>query len=363
MEVGTIIVGGGIAGLSFASELEKVGESYLLFEANSKVGGLCSSWIDRSGNWHDFGPHIFHGREGFDWFRDLVPDHLQGERTDLVVLADREVTSYPVQCACGDLSENARIWANYAQHCYHEYGEEMFWRFFFPYNQKMFGVSLFDLDRSIAGRAPRTTDRLQPYLYPRSGRFAELPENIYKGLKGSEERVHLSSPVDYVDPKERFIVSGNQSYSYKRLIWAASISTLLTILGRRSELPKDYVDLLLVTTEERPTLEFLAKYSALTSDEYYRMSTERVIKKNDSPFTQYEINLRRSIGTWYSRGQSIVVPEAYVVPTTDWIGRQSKIETELQEEDIFLHGRAGRGIHKNIWSIICDGRQLLSKLT
>ena len=355
-----IIAGGGLAGLSLAYELEKAGVDYLLFEENQALGGLCGSWQDTRGDWHDFGPHIFHGREGFDWFRELVPDHIQGVRNDVVILSDREVTSYPVQCACGDMKADAEVWSNYAEHCFNEYGSEMFWRFFYPYNEKMFGCSISELDRSIAGRAPRVHDRLQPYLYPKSGRFAEIAERLYSKLDPS--KVHLGSPVNFVDRSEKFVVSGGRAYGYEKLVWAAPIQTLLRILGRRKEQPDLYIDLLLATVKETPTLEFLAKYSALTADEFYRMSTERVIKQDDSPYVQYEINLRRCIGTWFNRGGTLIIPEAYVVPTTDWMTRRVVIQEDLLEEDILLHGRAGRGVHMNIWPIICASKELLSSL-
>lgn len=356
-----IIVGGGISGLSLADELEKQGEDdYLLFESNTKVGGLCSSWQDLQGEWHDFGPHIFHGRDGFDWFRELLPDCITGVRSDVVVLADGEVTSYPVQCACGDLSEDHKIWKNYAEHCYNEYGESMFWRFFYPYNEKMFGCEIYELDCSIAGRAPRTSDRLQPYLYPKSGRFASLPEAILLRLKPSN--IMTGSPVDYVDRNAKYIVSGNTCYHYDKLVWAAPISHLLKALGRRRDVPNKYIDLVLVTTKQVPSLEFLAKYSALTSDEFYRMSAERVIKQNESQFVQYELNLRRCAGTWFDRGEAFVVPQAYVVPTVDWIHRSKKVESDLLEDNIYLHGRAGRGFHMNIWAIVCRGKELVNSL-
>ena len=356
-----IIVGGGIAGLSLANELEIAGEKdYLLFEANTKVGGLCGSWQDTQGEWHDFGPHIFHGRDGFDWFRDLLPDCITGVRSDVVVLADGEVTSYPVQCSCGDLSADHKVWKNYAEHCYNEYGEPMFWKFFYPYNEKMFGCEIYELDCSISGRAPRTSDRLQPYLYPNGGRFAYISEAILSRL--SKSKIKIGAPIDYVDRKSKYIVSGNTCYHYEKLVWAAPISYLLEMLGRRKDAPQNYIDLVLVTTKQVPSLEFLAKYSALTSDEFYRMSAERVIKQNTSQHVQYELNLKRCAGTWFNRGETFVIPQAYVVPTIDWIKKSKQIESDLLEDNIFLHGRAGKGVHMNIWAIICCGRDLVDSL-
>jgi protoporphyrinogen oxidase len=355
-----IIVGGGIAGLSLAHELQRDGVDYLLFESSRTVGGLCSSWKDREDFWHDFGPHIFHGRDGFDWFKDLVPDWIQGERKDVVVLADGEVTSYPVQCVCNSAKEEVS-WDNYSEFCYHNYGKDIFWRFFLPYNEKFYGHPLSEVSSSIAGRAPRVTDRLQPFLYPKSGRFAELPERIYQRL--SKQRVKLGSPVEFVDLHKKLVVSGGVSYGYDRLVWAAPIDLLLTMLGRRSEAPDSYIDTMLVTKVYSPPLEFLSRYSALTNDEEYRMSSERVIKGNDSPFVQMEINLRKSAGPWLGRENSFVIPRCYIVPTLSWMSRRERIEKELRRKDIFLHGRAGRGVHMHIWPIICASKELLPSLT
>lgn len=83
----TVIVGGGLCGLALASDLERQGRPYLLFEARSRLGGrILSATSDTSGMALDLGPTWFwpdiHPRVSHlvaDLGLTAFPQHDQGE--------------------------------------------------------------------------------------------------------------------------------------------------------------------------------------------------------------------------------------------------------------------------------------------
>ena len=56
------IIGGGLAGLTAASYLNKKNIPFILFEAGPKIAGLASSFTDEEGFTHDFGAHFITNR-------------------------------------------------------------------------------------------------------------------------------------------------------------------------------------------------------------------------------------------------------------------------------------------------------------
>ena len=56
------IIGGGLAGLTAASYLNKKNIPFVLFEAGPKIAGLASSFTDEEGFTHDFGAHFITNR-------------------------------------------------------------------------------------------------------------------------------------------------------------------------------------------------------------------------------------------------------------------------------------------------------------
>ena len=58
-QINTIIIGGGITGLSLASYLDN--KDYLILERDEKVGGYCKTTI-RNGFVWDYSGHFFHFR-------------------------------------------------------------------------------------------------------------------------------------------------------------------------------------------------------------------------------------------------------------------------------------------------------------
>src|SRR3954452_4975565 len=59
--VKTIVVGGGLAGLTAAADLADAGSEVLVLEKRPVLGGKVSSWLDDEGYPVESGLHIFFG--------------------------------------------------------------------------------------------------------------------------------------------------------------------------------------------------------------------------------------------------------------------------------------------------------------
>jgi len=353
------IVGAGIAGLSLAMELEQREISYALFESSDSPGGLCKSWPDIDGVWHDYGPHIFHNKAGFDWFLDLLPNAKLLPRNDDVVLADEGVVLYPVQTACQDLIKpnSDLLIRNYKDYCNHHFGEELSRLFFMPWNYKVFHQEIVYIDVSVTGRTPAVGQPPGTYLYPANGKFSTLPEAMTRRL-GS---IHYCAPVTALDAERHYIMS-TVPCQYDVLIWCAPLRQLLCLQHMKKSIFFQGVDLRLITSHAAHcggNLPGLARYYA-NQTPWHRVSYEGILKNADSPYLQFELN-----ADWDYNLTGInefIIPDAYIVPTVAWIQEQTGIAIQFADSDIILHGRAGTGLHKNVWPIIQESDELARKL-
>jgi hypothetical protein len=344
-------------------ELEKLEVDYQLFEMSGHFGGLCDSWQDAEGYWHDYGPHIFHNAEGFEWFLDLLPNAKRLPRNDDIMLADKTVVSYPVQTSCAVCPNRAIEIRNYGDYCRHHYGGELCSQFFFPWNEKVYATHITNIDLSVVSRAPSSGQPAGNYLYPASGRFAELPEVMATRLP--EYRLHALSPVTYVDFGKQYLL-GDIKCHYQVLVWAAPFRDLVTYLHLEPRF-LTYADLYLITRRvDAGCLPGLARYHADAKTLEHRQSYEAVLKGNKNQFVQSEINasrpLNRTALDLKKDDTAFILPNAYINPTVAWIGELTQIVQDLRQKNIILHGKAGTTIHKNIWPIIQDSRQLAKEI-
>lgn len=347
-----IIVGAGIAGLTLGVELQKYNFNFTIFEKNSVPGGLCGSWQDIDGYWHDYGPHVFHDGKYTDWFKQYVPEYQLLPRIDKIMLASEKMVDYPIQTSCkDDIRPNPNIDIdNYGSYCRHHYGDKLSFEFFFPYNTKFYGTHITNISELVAGRTPSIGQPKGQYLYPASGRFAELPEAIATKINN----IQYSSSIDGIDLKHQLVLVNGKIYQYDILIWCADLCNLM-YLSNYSSNDLQMLGLYLTTVKTDDKQDILALYSA-TKDIYHRMSYESTLKGDDSNFIQYESNRRELSDD--NIISSFLIPNAYAVPTITWMLKQSKVMDYFSQHNIILHGRAATGIHKNIYTIIDESMEL-----
>ena len=144
----TIILGGGLTGLSLAQYLE--GET-LVLEANERPGGLCRSFT-KDGFTYDIGGHILFSRDSellaqlTSW---LEGNLLEQRRNNQIWFKDRFV-KYPFEnglyalekedifdCLMGFLERSDAEPSNLEEWCRFRFGEGISGKYLIPYNDKI----------------------------------------------------------------------------------------------------------------------------------------------------------------------------------------------------------------------------------
>jgi len=225
----TIILGGGLAGLSAAYHLKT--NNYLILEKEREVGGLCRS--KKVGNFtFDYAPHIFFTKDEYvkSLIRDILIENLiQKERKAYIYLYNTYI-KYPFEVHLGglpkevieesifgvmDAKSNERP-ANFKEWIYSAFGEGIARHYMIPYNEKVWKYDLEKMDIDwVGGRVPSPdikeiirgvigtqTKDFGPnaiFSYPLSGGIGSLPKaflNHIMNISCSSEVVKIGMKKD-----------------------------------------------------------------------------------------------------------------------------------------------------------------------
>jgi len=214
-----IILGGGLAGLSYAyGQMRKVNSSVTIIgKKNDTVGGLMRTF-NISDFLFDFGPHIFRSKDKriLNFVKDLLHnDYLRvssnpaifkyGKFFDNVIpaITYRNIESLPskvkekIERELKD-SNNRRLCLTNFEECIHsQVGETLYLEIFGEYTQKFWGVDPKNLSSDLAPKnltiseeksyAHITTDFEKPSeeIYPTTG-------GIFKIVKELEDKIHAA---------------------------------------------------------------------------------------------------------------------------------------------------------------------------
>lgn len=169
----TIIIGAGPAGLTAAFELNKLGQSSLILEADQQVGGI-SKTVNYKGNRFDIGGHRFFSKIPYInqvWDEILKEDFLIRNRLSRILYRDH-FFDYPLKLVnavsglglSGTLSviaSYAKIkllpWekkpdANFEQWVVNRFGYKLYEIFFKTYTEKVWGVPCTDISADWASQ-------------------------------------------------------------------------------------------------------------------------------------------------------------------------------------------------------------------
>ncbi len=259
----TIVIGGGLAGLSCARELRT---AFTLIERDSRLGGLCrTEAID--GFEFDWTGHWLHARDpemkNLIEHRWLVGNLLTVERRAMI-FSEGMWTRFPYQhhlhglpaktiAACiegfveATLGEagrglRERPLTNAAEFIRRHLGagfEEYFLR---PYNEKLFTVPVEELSPEWGGRfIPRPTFREvlrgalgiaeegagynATFWYPRVGGIESLVRAIESDVRALDGAVRTNAPLESIDLKKKTVtLSGGESLPYESLVLTLPLS-------------------------------------------------------------------------------------------------------------------------------------------
>ena len=249
-----LIVGAGLTGLSAAWHLARSGAEATVVERDSQVGGACRS-LSQDGFTFDLTGHLLHtGRQDTPGLlAELgVLKALRNRRRRAGIALGGRVTPYPIQIhthalppairrdcllgfitARGDSPEAGG--GSFAEWVLSRFGEGFARHFFFPYNQKLYGVSPEELTTEWVGRyvpRPSLADVVdgalglyrQPvgynatFLYPRRGGIQLLADE----LAATVPPVRLGCPMEALDLTSRTALLADGT----RLRWRRLLATL-----------------------------------------------------------------------------------------------------------------------------------------
>ncbi len=260
MGKGTLIIGGGLAGLSAGWHL---GRAATLLEASATVGGLCRSYR-HEGYTFDISGHLLHFRRP-DIRRFVaarLPGALARHRRRAFVHFQGLLVHYPFQAhlfelpprvrdeclrgfleAVGRKEAGAATPGDFEGWLRHHFGEGIVKHFLGPYNRKMWRVPLRRIDPAWATWAipvptpaqvrasgsPGVDLRLgyNPlFYYPRSGGVGVLARALARG----NMRLHLDEKVVGIDlGRRRAETLSGRSWEFDRLVSTMPLPELLRL--------------------------------------------------------------------------------------------------------------------------------------
>ena len=96
------VIGGGMSGLAIANLLKEAGESVILFEKESRPGGMIKCDVVKGCLFHRTGGHVFNTKrqDVMDWFWkhfDCSKEFTKALRNSSVIIDGMENVPYPIE--------------------------------------------------------------------------------------------------------------------------------------------------------------------------------------------------------------------------------------------------------------------------
>jgi len=260
----TIVLGGGLAGLSAAYYL---GGKVLILEAEEKPGGLCRSF-QKDGFTYDIGGHILFSKDRslLDEITGWLGDNVDRKRRNNQILCRDRYVKYPFEnglsalekediyeCLISFLNRPDLDPKNLEEWCYSRFGKGIAEKYLIPYNRKIWKRDLREMSLLWVDRIPNPsredivksalgietegyTHQLNFY-YPRS----EGIEGLIHGLVSKLPPVQTGFRVNKISRKNEGweISDGNRSIVGKKIISTIPIFDLINSLENVPEEVRD----------------------------------------------------------------------------------------------------------------------------
>lgn len=255
-EVGTLIIGAGVSGLTYAAY---TAEDYIIVEKEDAPGGLCRTFYQDGFVW-DFAGHFFH----FAHPELKLAFEKETGVDDIVKCVKRtninyngHMVNYPFQMNIHQLPQEEFIdclydlfnrteqteYGSFEEMLYGKFGRSITEKFLKPYNEKLYACDLNDLDTGAMGRFfPYANPRqiidnmkamnVQTYNstfdYPRRGAqfFVDL---MLKKIDLS--KLMTGVRVSLVDIDRQIAVVGGEEYHYKKLVSTMPLNQFVKLIG------------------------------------------------------------------------------------------------------------------------------------
>ena len=235
MGYSAIIVGSGITGATIARELTDRGKKVLVIDKRSYIGGNCADYMSPEGYGISFsGGHFAHSNSKRIW--DYLSKFTEFSPYNLTAVAQfyDNIYSYPINLLTlhqlwGTASqeeaqkklEEVRVKIDHPQNFEEKIlsmiGEELYYRFIYGYNVKMWAREPRELDASLISRIPVRMNYDNRYFtdyyqgQPKDG-YTAMFEKMLNGIE-----VKLNTPFDHSMKADKIIYCGgiDEFYDYR----------------------------------------------------------------------------------------------------------------------------------------------------
>ncbi len=227
-----VIIGAGPTGLGAGIRLKQLGhDNWRIYESQAEPGGLAGSVTDSSGFTWDYGGHVlFTSFEPvLDVITSLPDDFFIEHQRKAFVRLDDALVPYPFQLNLEALPREKRPAIllgkkgkkkrsrprNFLQWLDETFGPDLCSMFFYPYNQKVWGIPLEKMSYSwIENRITTPQDSAKKaewgpnstFLYPRSGGMGGFFKAVSRNFM---TRISFGHKVAEIDIESKTLVTHN----------------------------------------------------------------------------------------------------------------------------------------------------------
>jgi len=255
------IIGAGISGLSIA-QLLKGRYEVVVFEAESRPGGMIKCDIVEGNLFHRTGGHVFNTKrqDVLDWFWgnfDRETEFHKATRNASVSMPDGKAVPYPIENYVYYLDEETqksfiedlismaknsdKEMQNFEEFLLNRFGRTLYELYFKPYNQKVWRKDLSKVPLSwLEGKLPMPT--LQEIIYNNMNHIQEqnfVHSSFYYAKQGGSQfiadrlanglTVKYNSPVEKIQKNEnQYLINGEV---FDKIVFCGNIKSLPAILA------------------------------------------------------------------------------------------------------------------------------------
>ncbi len=269
MKIDTVIIGGGITGLSVAYHLKS--KNYILLEKENVVGGLCKSITDKNGFTYDYTGHLLHIKSGYvkKLVKKLLKKNLALKNRNSWIYSNNVFTRYPFQANLFGLPEkiiyeciegfiksklqnsqlstlNSQL--SFYDWCLKTFGNGISKYFVIPYNEKLWKINLKNLTTDWLGnyvpqpalqeviKGAFTDDNKKigynaTFFYPKTGGIQSIVDSLKKNIAGIKTDVKISS----IDISRKIVKTNNGDIQYKNLVSTIPLPEIVKLIKNAPE--------------------------------------------------------------------------------------------------------------------------------
>jgi protoporphyrinogen oxidase len=256
--VNTLIIGGGITGLSAAAFLKG---DYLILEASSELGGYCKTTMSGDFVW-DHSGHFFHFKDPS--IKEWMMENIETEIVEVEKITDIKykdsIIDFPFQYNVYQLPEEEFLdcvkdaylasaqetnYSSFKAMIQTTVGKAICNKFLIPYNEKLYACDLNELDANAMGRffptninpsellernhdTARTSSYNNTFIYPVNG-SQEFVNSVIKRLDPT--KIKTNAKVISIDVVKKTVQTTIGEFSFKNLISTLPYPVLQDMMG------------------------------------------------------------------------------------------------------------------------------------